>query len=74
MYKELLLNFFGMTEEQVIQEASKINLDFQEVEVFNKGNDFVDEYMKLKNCDLEKRVILKIIAFQLAKRNRGKEQ
>lgn len=72
MFKQLLLNYIGMTEDQIIQESSEIVLNTKETEVFNKCNDFIDEYKKLKNQDLKRRVILKIIAYQLDKRNRGK--
>ena len=44
MFKQLLLNYIGMTEDQIIQESSEIVLNTKEAEVFNKCNDFIDEY------------------------------
>ena len=40
MNKELFLTLVGMSEEQVLSEAAKINLNTQEIESFHNGKDF----------------------------------
>ena len=42
MNKELFLTLVGMSEEQVLSEAAKINLNTQDLETFYNGKDYRD--------------------------------
>lgn len=44
MNKELFLTLVGVTEEQALSEAAKINLNPKEIESFHNGKDFIDKY------------------------------
>ena len=72
MNKELFLTLVGMSEEQVLSEAAKINLNTQEIESFHNGKDFIDKYDELETEESRKKVVLKLIAYGLIKRNGGK--
>lgn len=72
MNKELFLRLFGMTEEQIISEAAKINLNPKEIESFHNGKDYIDKYDELETEESRKKVVLKLIAYWLIKRNGGK--
>ena len=72
MNKELFLRLFGMTEEQIISEATKTNLNNKEIGTFDKGKDYIDKYDELENEESRKKVVLKLIAYWLIKRNGGK--
>ena len=72
MNKELFLTLVGMSEEQVLSEAAKINLNTQEIESFHNGKDFIDKYDELEIEESRKKVVLKLIAYGLIKRNGGK--
>ena len=71
MDKKILLNILGLTEEQIIQEAAKINLSIKELEVFNNGKKFLDNYNELNNKELQNRVTLKLIEYGFSKRYGG---
>lgn len=67
MNNQILLNIVGIaTEEQAIKEASKINLNFEELEAFDKGEKFVDKFQKLTNEE-QGRVIIKLVAYEILK-------
>ena len=72
MNKELFLTLVGMSEEQALSEAAKINLNTQEIESFHNGKDFLDKYDELETEESRKKVVLKLIAYGLIKRNGGK--
>ena len=72
MNKELFLTLVGMTEEQALSEATKINLNPKEIESFHNGKDFIDKYDELKMEESRRKVVLKLIAYGLIKRNGGK--
>ena len=72
MNKELFLRLFGMTEEQVISEAAKTNLNYKELAAFDKGKDFIDKNDELESEESKKKVVLKLIAYWLIKRNGDK--
>lgn len=65
MNKEMLLNIIGMTEDKVIEKASKLNMDDIEEYTFIKGKDFIDKYNELDNKNARDKVILKLIAYGL---------
>ena len=71
MNKELFLTLVGMTEEQALSEAEKMNLNPKEIESFNSGKDFIDKYDELETEESRKKVVLKLIAYGLIKRNGG---
>lgn len=72
MNKELFLTLVGVTEEQALSEAAKINLNPKEIEAFHNGKDFIDKYDELKMEESRRKVVLKLIAYGLIKRNGGK--
>ncbi len=72
MNKELFLTLIGMSEEQALSEAAKINLNSQEIESFHNGKDFIDKYDELETEESRRKVVLKLIAYGLIKRNGGK--
>lgn len=72
MNKELFLTLVGMTEEQALSEATKINLNPKEIESFHNGKDFIDKYDELETEESRRKVVLKLIAYGLIKRNGGK--
>ena len=72
MNKELFLTLVGVTEEQALSEATKINLNPKEIETFHNGKDFIDKYDELETEESRRKVILKLIAYGLIKRNGGK--
>ena len=72
MNKELFLTLVGMSEEQALSEAAKINLNTQEIEPFHNGKDFIDKYDELETEESRRKVVLKLIAYGLIKRNGGK--
>lgn len=72
MNKELFLTLVGMKEEQALSEAEKINLNTKESESFHKGKDFIDKYDELETEESRKKVALKLISYELIKRNGGK--
>ena len=72
MNKELFLTLVGMSEEQALSEAAKINLNIQEIESFHNGKDFIDKYDELETEESRRKVVLKLITYGLIKRNGGK--
>ena len=72
MNKELFLTLVGMSEEQALSEEAKINLNPQEIESFHNGKDFIDKYDELETEESRRKVVLKLIAYGLIKRNGGK--
>ena len=72
MNKELFLTLVGMSEEQALSEAAKINLNPKEIESFHNGKDFIDKYDELETEESRRKVVLKLIAYGLIKRNGGK--
>ena len=63
MNKELFLKLVGVTEEQALSEAAKINLNPKKIETFHNGKNFIDKYDELETEESRRKVILKIIAY-----------
>lgn len=72
MNKEVFLKLVGMTEKQVLLEEKKINLNPKEFESFHNGKNFIDKYDELETEESRRKVVLKLIAYGLVRRNGGK--
>lgn len=66
---DLLLKSIGITKEQVLLEVPKINLNFKEEETFKKGIEFINKFNEIETEVSRKNVIMKIIFYELIRRN-----
>lgn len=72
MKKENILSCFGMTEQQLIEESKQTKLTEDEIELFNKGKDFLDKCKDINNDNSRKRVSLCLLGYLISIMNGDK--
>lgn len=71
--KEEIINFLlGMSKEQLFEEVTKINLTQQEMEIFDKGKEYIDKMFEIKNEKSRKDIALHLITYGISKESEGK--
>ncbi len=72
MKKENILSCFGMTEQQLIEESKQTKLAEDEIELFNKGKDFLDKCKEVDNANSRKKVTICLLAYLISIMNGDK--
>ena len=72
MKKEDILNYIGMTEQQLVEQSKQIKLFEEEIELYNKGKDFLDKYKDINNDNSRKKVTLCLMAYLISIMNGDK--
>lgn len=72
MKKENILNYIGMTEQELIEEIKQTNLIEDEIELYNKGIDFLDKCKDINNDNSRKKVALCLLGYLISIMNGDK--
>lgn len=71
MSKDIILKFLKMTEEELVQEASKFDLTIKELETFDKGKEF-DEKLRELDDNSKRRGLSSLVLYALTNKNGGR--